>query len=496
MTDGGTHHHPVLDRFDLARFRQTRILVLGDVMLDRYVDGSVERMSPEAPVAVLRAEGERSMAGGAANVARNIAALGGQAILIGLVGQDEDGASLAQALRSDPGIEAHLISDSARPTTTKTRFVAGRQQLLRVDHEKSTPANRAIEQALIAAVQSVLGRVNLVILSDYAKGVMTDRVIAGVAAAAKAAGKPVIADPKSRDFRRYHGVDLLTPNRHEAAIAAGIACGNEAETVMTGTRLMEQTGIASLLITRGEQGMTLMRKGQPPLHLPADAREVFDVSGAGDTVIASLGLALAAGLEMDIAARFANLCGGIVVGKVGTALVHPADVTGALHARAVGLSSNAKIMELPQALGQVEHWRASGLRVGFTNGCFDLIHPGHVALLAKARAACDRLIVGLNSDASVRRLKGEDRPIQDEQMRATVLAALAGVDMVVIFEEDTPLKLIEALRPDLLVKGADYRLDQVVGGDVVQGYGGKVLLVDLVAGHSTTATIKRFGRNQ
>jgi D-beta-D-heptose 7-phosphate kinase/D-beta-D-heptose 1-phosphate adenosyltransferase len=494
MTDSGAHH-PILDRFDLERFQQVRILVLGDVMLDRYVDGAVERMSPEAPVAVLRAEGERSMAGGAANVARNIAALGGQAILIGLIGQDEDGAALAQALRKDSGIEAHLVNDPARPTTTKTRFVAGRQQLLRVDQEKTTPANRAIEQSLIAAVQAVLPRVGLVILSDYAKGAMTDRVIAGAAAAAKAAGKMVIADPKSRDFRRYRGVDLLTPNRHEAAVAAGVACGNDAEAVMAGSRLMEQTGIASLLITRGEQGMTLLRKGQVPLHLAADAREVFDVSGAGDTVIASLGLALAAGLEMDAAARFANLCGGIVVGKVGTALVHPADVTGALHARAVGLSSSAKIMDLRQALGQVEHWRASGLRVGFTNGCFDLIHPGHVALLARARAACDRLIVGLNSDASVRRLKGEDRPVQDEQMRATVLAALAGVDMVVIFGEDTPIKLIEALRPDLLVKGADYRLDQVVGGDFVQSYGGKVLLVDLIAGHSTTATIKRLGRN-
>jgi D-beta-D-heptose 7-phosphate kinase/D-beta-D-heptose 1-phosphate adenosyltransferase len=495
MTDGGAHHDPLLDRLDLKRFEQTRILVVGDVMLDRYVDGSVDRMSPEAPVAVLQADGERSMAGGAANVARNIAALGGQAILIGLVGQDEDGAVLTSALRTVSGIEAHLIEDPARPTTTKTRFVAGRQQLLRVDHEKSTPANRAIEQALIGAVQSVLGRVQLVILSDYAKGVMTDRVIAGVAAAGKAAGIPVIADPKSRDFRRYHGVDLLTPNRHEAATAAGIPCGNETETVMAGNHLMEQTGIPSLLITRGEQGMSLMRKGQAPLHLPADAREVFDVSGAGDTVIASLGLALAGGLDMEIAARFANLCGGIVVGKAGTALVHPADVTGALHARAVGISSNAKVMDLSRALGQVGHWRGAGLRIGFTNGCFDLIHPGHVSLLAQSRAACDRLIVGLNSDASVRRLKGADRPIQDEQMRATVLAALASVDMVVIFEEDTPIKLIEALRPDLLVKGADYRLDQVVGGDMVQAYGGRVLLVDLIAGHSTTATIKRLARN-
>jgi len=493
MTDSGAQHHPILERYDLARFPELRILVLGDVMLDRYVEGSVERMSPEAPVAVLRAEGQRSMAGGAANVARNIAALGGQAILIGLIGQDEDGAALTQALRKDSNIEAHLITDPARPTTTKTRFVAGRQQLLRVDQEKTTPANRAIEQSLVAAVQSVLTRVDLVILSDYAKGAMTDRVIAGAAQAAKAAGKTVIADPKSRDFRRYRDVDLLTPNRHEAAAAAGIACGSDAEAVMAGTRLMEQTGIASLLITRGEQGMTLLRKGQAPLHLAADAREVFDVSGAGDTVIASLGLAMAAGLEMDAAARFANLCGGIVVGKVGTALVHPADVTGALHARAVGLSSNAKIMDLTQASSQVEHWRASGLRIGFTNGCFDLIHPGHVALLARARSACDRLIVGLNSDASVRRLKGDDRPVQDEQMRATVLAALAGVDMVVIFGEDTPIKLIEVLRPDLLVKGADYRLDQVVGGDFVQSYGGKVLLVDLIAGHSTTATIKRLG---
>lgn len=479
---------------DLSRFAEASVLVVGDVMLDRYVEGSVDRMSPEAPVPVLKAEGERGMAGGAANVARNIAALGGRATLVGLVGDDAAGEELAQTMAADRRIALRLLVDRTRPTTIKTRFLAGRQQLLRVDREQLVPASAAIERASLAAVEAALPEAGLVLLSDYAKGVLTDGTIAGIAARTAAAGKIVVADPKGRDFRRYRGVDLLTPNRHEAAVASGLPCGNDAEAAAAGGRLIEQTGIPALLVTRGEQGMTLVRKGQEPLHIAADAREVFDVSGAGDTVIASLGVALAAGFELETAARFANLCGGIAVGKLGTALVRPIDVSAALLSRAVASSSSAKIMDLSQALEQIAHWREAGLRVGFTNGCFDLIHPGHVTLLSKARAACDRLVVGLNSDASVKRLKGSDRPVQDQQMRATVLAALGSVDLVVIFEADTPMKLIEAILPDLLVKGADYRLDQVVGADIVQGYGGHVLLVELVPGHSTTDTIRRLGR--
>ncbi|MFZ5789135.1 MAG: D-glycero-beta-D-manno-heptose-7-phosphate kinase [Pseudomonadota bacterium] len=494
MSADATIASPALAGLDLSRFGEASVLVVGDVMLDRYVGGSVDRMSPEAPVPVLQVEGERSMAGGAANVARNIAALGGQATLIGLVGDDAEGEELAETLAADRRIALRLVVDRTRPTTTKTRFVAGNRQLLRVDRERVVLADAGIERALLAAVEAALPEADLVLLSDYAKGALTDDMIGAITVRAAAVGKIVVADPKARDFRRYRGVDVLTPNRHETVAASELPCGNDAEAAAAGQRLIEQTGIPALLVTRGEQGMTLVRKGHAPLHIAADAREVFDVSGAGDTVIGSLGLALAAGFELDLAARLANLCGGIVVGKAGTALVYPTDVSAALHARALASSTSAKIMDLRRTLEQIAHWRDAGQRIGFTNGCFDLIHPGHVTLLTKARAACDRLVVGLNSDASIKRLKGSDRPVQDQQMRATVLAALASVDLVVIFEEETPLALIEATRPDVLVKGADYRLDQVVGADLVQRNGGQVLLVDLVPGHSTTDTIRRLGR--
>lgn len=478
----------------IERFQQLRILVVGDVMLDRYVYGSVDRMSPEAPVPVLRIERERAMAGGAANVARNISALGARALLIGLVGEDEAGTALQRALADDPAIEVLLVADPSRPTTVKTRYVAAGQQLLRADQEVAHAADTVREAALLDRIERALAKADLMLLSDYAKGTLTDRVLAGAVERAHKAGKRVIGDPKAREFSRYRGVDLLTPNRGEAAVAAGLPCGNDTEAAAAAARIMERAGIPAVLVTRGDQGMTLARKGAPPLHLAAEAREVFDVSGAGDTVLAALGLGLAAGLALEDAAGFANLAAGIVVGKAGTAQVHPGDLVAVLHAREVDRSSDAKIVDLPGALERIAVWRQQGQKIGFTNGCFDLIHPGHVALLTAARAQCDRLVVGLNTDASVKRLKGPDRPMQNEQVRAVVLAALSAVDLVLPFAEDTPQKQIEAIRPEVLVKGADYRLDQVVGGDFVRSYGGRVELVELKPGHSTTETIRRIGR--
>jgi D-beta-D-heptose 7-phosphate kinase / D-beta-D-heptose 1-phosphate adenosyltransferase len=477
----------------IERFQQLRILVIGDVMLDRYVYGSIERMSPEAPVPVLRIERERAMAGGAANVARNISALGARAALIGLVGEDAAATALRRALAEDRSIEALLVADPTRPTTVKSRYVAAGQQLLRADEETAQAADADRERALLGAIDRALPEADLLLLSDYAKGTLTDRVLAGAVERAHKAGKRVIADPKHRDFARYRGADLLTPNRVETTLAAGLPCGDDAEAAAAARRIMEQTGIPAVLVTRGDQGMTLARKGAPSLHLPAEAREVFDVSGAGDTVLAALGLGLAAGLSLDDAAGFANLAAGIVVGKAGTAQVYPGDLVAVLHAREVDRSSDAKIVDLPAALERIAVWREQGQKIGFTNGCFDLIHPGHVALLAAARAKCDRLVVGLNTDASVKRLKGADRPMQNEQVRAIVLAALAAVDLVLPFAEDTPQRQIEAIRPDVLVKGADYRLDQVVGGAFVQSYGGRVELVEIKPGHSTTETIRRIG---
>ncbi|WP_439814316.1 D-glycero-beta-D-manno-heptose-7-phosphate kinase [Zavarzinia sp. CC-PAN008] len=466
----------------IARFPQATVLVVGDVMLDRFVYGRAERLSPEAPIPVLTVERETEMCGGAGNVARNVASLGGQAIVVGVIGRDRDGAALNALLVAEAGIDPHLVTDPGRPTTCKTRFVAG-QQLLRADRETAQPVD-AQADAVIAAVVEALPKCDLVLLSDYAKGVLTDPVLGAVIAAASAAGKPIIADPKSRDFARYRGVDVLTPNRGELALGTGLAAETGAQVDAAAQAVRAQTGIGAVLVTMGEQGMRLATDG-PPLALAAAAREVFDVSGAGDTVIAVLALSLACGGDLPTAARLANAAAGLVVAKRGTAVVSPEELGEVLHADSGGLLSPARLRQRIQA------WRSQGLRVGFTNGCFDLLHSGHVSLLAQARAACDRLVVGLNSDASVRRLKGPSRPIQDQAARAAVLSALSSVDAVTFFDEDTPLKLIEAIRPNVLIKGADYREDQVVGAPFVRAHGGEVVLVPLVEGHSTTRLVER-----
>jgi D-beta-D-heptose 7-phosphate kinase/D-beta-D-heptose 1-phosphate adenosyltransferase len=476
----------------IERLGRARVLVLGDVMLDRYVYGTVERMSPEAPVPVLRQESLRAMAGGAGNVARNVAALGGKVMLIGLVGDDAAGRELKDMLGDEPGIANQLVVDPDRPTTVKTRFVAGRQQLLRVDDEKARPAAGATAAALLAALEAALPAVDIVLISDYAKGVLGDEVLQRAIAMIHGAGKRLIVDPKSRDFRRYAGADLLTPNRGELAAATGISGEDDASVASAARQAMKSAGLGAVLATRGDRGMTLVAGQSPPLHLSAEAREVFDVSGAGDTVNATLAAALAVGADLAQAARLANTAAGIATSKLGTAIVHPADLFGALQARDV-LASEAKVVALETALERVQRWRASGERIAFTNGCFDLIHPGHVSLLTQARGAADRLIVGLNSDASIRRFKGPDRPVQNETARGIVLASMSAVDLVLLFDDETPIELIRAIRPDILVKGADYRLDQVVGADFVQSHGGRVMLVELLPGHSTTGTIARVG---
>jgi D-beta-D-heptose 7-phosphate kinase / D-beta-D-heptose 1-phosphate adenosyltransferase len=476
----------------VERLSRVRALVLGDVMLDRYVYGSVERMSPEAPIPVLRQSGQRAMAGGAGNVARNLAALGGKVILIGLVGEDAAGRELGAMLADEYNVASRLVADPARPTTLKTRFVAERQQLLRVDGEDSRPAGGGTAAALLSALKTALPSVDIALFSDYAKGTLSEEVLAKAIAIVRDAGKRLLVDPKSRDFRRYAGADLLTPNRGELLAATGLT-GEDDDTIVAAARkAITSAGVGAVLATRGERGMTLVEPGREALHLAAEAREVFDVSGAGDTVIAVLAAALAAGADLPRAARLANTAAGIAAGKLGTAVVHPADLLGAIQARVV-LASEAKVVALETALERIQRWRAAGERIAFTNGCFDLIHPGHVALLGQARAAADRLVVGLNSDASVKRLKGADRPIQNETARGIVLASLGAVDLVLIFDDDTPIELIRAIRPEVLVKGADYRLDQVVGADVVQAYGGRVLLAEVLAGHSTTGTIARVG---
>lgn len=478
-----------------AAFRGRRVVVLGDVMLDTWIDGHIERISPEAPIPVLRIDRRREMLGGAGNVARNIAALGGTAILVGVVGKDEPGRRLACLLGESeawPGhIDGRLVAAPTAPTTHKTRYVAAGQQVLRVDEEVAAPIAGAISEGIIAAVETALAEADALILSDYAKGALTDPVIDRAIAAARARGKPIVVDPKGRDFARYRGASVLTPNRLEAAAATGIECIDDAASERAGRQILAAAAADAVLVTRGPQGLSVIPRDGAVAHAPTRARAVFDVSGAGDTLVATLALGLAAGMTLLDAAHLANAAAGVVVAKPGTATLSPRELSDAVHSDRAD-EVYGKIADLDTALEQIARWRAAGARIGFTNGCFDLIHPGHVRLLSKARGQCDRLIVGLNADASVKRLKGDERPIQNETARATVMASIGAVDLVVLFAEDTPMRLIEAIRPEVLVKGADYAPSEVVGGDFVQGYGGRLYLVPLEAGHSTTGTISRI----
>ena len=475
----------------LSLFAGVTVLVLGDVMLDRYVLGDVRRISPEAPIPVLRAQQRRRVLGGAGNVAANVAALGARTILIGVLGDDAGGAEIAEVLCETPRLVDRSIRVPGRATTVKTRFMSGAHQLLRLDEEVDAPIDAATEAAILAAFQAALAQATIVVLSDYAKGVLTDTVLREAIAMARAAGVPVVIDPKRRDFAAYAGANVLTPNALEVTRATGIPCADDAAAAAAGMAALEQAEADAVLVKRSEKGLTLVRRDRAPLHIPTRAQEVADVSGAGDTLVTGFAVALGAGAPMADAAMLANLAAGIAVGKPGTATVGHAELYEAMHRHEL-LAIDAKVADLDTALARIAQWRNAGLRVGFTNGCFDLIHPGHVRLLGRARAACDRLVVALNSDESVRRLKGPDRPVQSETARATVMASMASADLVVLFEEDTPERLIAAIQPDLLFKGADYTLDQVVGAAIVLAHGGRVELIPLEEGFSTTNTIRRI----
>lgn len=475
----------------VRRFAGAHVLVLGDVMLDRYVSGSASRLSPEAPIPVLRPTLARATLGGAANVALNIATLGGQVSLIGVIGDDTAGTEVTRLLAASPGIQPRLVVAAGRPTTTKTRFMVGVHQLLRLDEETTADIDQAAAAAIMQQFRDAVRAAAVIVLSDYAKGLLTDTVLRETIGAARDAGRMVIADPKRADFAAYRGATLLTPNEHEARLATHLEAADDIGADKAGRLALQAIDGEAVLVTRSAKGLTLVRRDQPPLHLPTRAREVADVSGAGDTLVAALAVALGAGASLPEAATLANITAGISVGKQGTATVSREELLGILHYEDL-VATDRKVATREEAAQRAAAWRAQGLRVGFANGCFDLIHPGHVRLLTEARARCDRLIVALNTDASVKRLKGPSRPLQNETARATVMASLAPVDLVVLFDEDTPLELIRTLRPDLLVKGADYQIDQVVGADLVQGWGGGVLLVELQAGHSTTGTIKRM----
>ena len=478
---------------ELADLRGRTVLCIGDLMLDDFVYGEVTRISPEAPAPVIAVQRSETNIGGAGNVARNLASLGVRCIFVGIIGEDEAGRILSESLRQQPLIEARLVADASRPTTRKVRFVSEHHSthLLRADWELAKPVEKDKEDALIRHVLEALPKAGAVMLSDYAKGVLTARVIRAVIDAANEAKKPVIVDPKGLDYSVYRGATLITPNRQELAAATRRRADSDSEIIAAAEELARLVDSQAVLVTRSEDGMSLLVKGEEPVHIAAYPVKVRDVSGAGDTVAAVLAAMLAANAGFEAAMRAANAAAAVAVSKRGTATVSIPE----LRARilpAASLAAEEKVLfDWSMLEERLQEWRRQGVRIGFTNGCFDLLHPGHIKVLTAARGLCDRLIVGLNSDASVRRLKGEGRPVQEAHARAEVLAALEAVDLVIVFEQDTPLELLKRVRPKVLIKGGDYRLDQVVGREQVEADGGEVVLVDLVPGFSTTELVKR-----
>jgi D-beta-D-heptose 7-phosphate kinase/D-beta-D-heptose 1-phosphate adenosyltransferase len=484
----------MVDNSDLLpyveRLKAARVLCIGDVMLDHYVFGQVERVSPEAPVPVLWIEREMKTLGGAGNVLRNLRALGAAASFISVVGNDEAGREIGRLVEAQDGAEAHVLVQPQRTTTVKTRYVAGNQQLLRADRESSIPLDPYIREDLLRLARELVADHAVVVVSDYAKGVLTEGVALEIIRAARDVGARVIVDPRGGDHIRYRGADLVKPNRRELAHATGMPVETDSEIIAASRVLIERCGFNAVLASLGAEGSVLVSADGTANAQRAEVREVFDASGAGDTVVAMVAAAMAVGLGLSDAARLGNIAAGIVVRKTGTAVAYAGELAAALNGR--DFYSTEKVVPRSHALDLVARWRRHGLRIGFTNGFFDLLHPGHVALLSQAKSACDRLIVGLNSDASTERLKGSRRPIQNETERAAVLASLPTVDLIVVFHEDTPMELIRDIRPQLLVKGEEYRLEEVVGADFVKQAGGDVLLAKIEPDYNSTAPIARL----
>lgn len=470
-------------QLDMPQFNTARVLVLGDIMLDRYWEGATSRISPEAPVPVVKVEQITDRPGGAGNVALNIAALGAGASLCGVTGDDEMADSLHDMLQG-AGVRCVFERTAGQATITKLRVVSRQQQLIRLDFEP--PVASPAATALLESLRAALPGCGALVLSDYAKGTLSDP--APLIALAAEQGIPVLVDPKGTDFSGYRGATLLTPNLHEFEAVVG-HCATEAELVRRGEQLMQELELGGLLVTRGEHGMTLLRPSQEELHLPARAREVYDVTGAGDTVIGVLAAAVAAGADLPQAVSLANIAASIVVGKLGTAAVSAPELRRAVQQEQ---GSERGVMTLEQLQIAVADARSQGERLVFTNGCFDIIHAGHVAYLEQARQLGDRLIVAVNSDASVRALKGSGRPINPVDRRMAVLAGLEAVDWVISFAQDTPRDLLHALRPDVLVKGGDYDKQSVVGWEIVEAYGGEVRALDFVDQVSTTAIVSKI----
>ncbi len=477
-------------KYFFSNDERPKILVIGDLILDEYIWGGVSRISPEAPVPILETRSENLALGGAANVANNLVGLGCEVHLCGAIGQDEKGDKLLKTIH-DRSIQTEGIFRFVhRPTTTKIRIIAHNQQILRVDKEDNRPITEETEKKLIQYINQVIPTMDGVICSDYHKGILTEKVIKAVMRKAQKSEKAVIVDPKSSDFSLYKGATVITPNLREVASSVPIKIKDQEDLGRAAEYLLNLTKAQAILITQGKDGMSLYKSKEKLISIPTVAKEVFDVTGAGDTVISVFSMAMFVGFDFQEAAWLSNMAASVVVGKVGTAVVTLEEINEFLHEEM--LRTSHTVLGLEELKKIISMAKSTDKKVVFTNGCFDLIHGGHIEFLQKAKSLGDILVVGLNTDQSVKKLKGEGRPIKNEKERANILSALKYIDYITLFNETTPEKLIREIRPDILVKGDDYKIDEVVGREIVEGYGAKVELIPIVKGHSTTGTLEQI----
>ncbi|MFH1994178.1 MAG: D-glycero-beta-D-manno-heptose-7-phosphate kinase [Nitrospinota bacterium] len=474
----------------IASLKGHRIIVVGDLILDEYIWGSLERISPEAPVGIIESKSENLALGGAANVANNLIALGLNVDIFGVIGKDQKGKELTKLLKKRGVVIDGIVEDESRHTTNKIRVIANHQQILRIDREKRDDLSAAVRKKLLKAVSSKMNKVDGIILSDYGKGVVTEEFVKELVEVAKKHNKKIIADPKGSDYSKYKGVAIVTPNKKEASEAAGIKIDSEKSLKEAAQKILKMFKGEALLITRGDEGMSLFKKDMSLAHISTVAKEVYDVSGAGDTVISVFAGLFFNGLDMVEAVEIANIAAGIEVGKIGTAVVTGSEIIERIESG--GVEEKGRIVDLAEIKQIVARARNMGKKIVFTNGCFDLLHVGHIKYLAQAKSYGDILIIGMNSDSSVRKLKGPKRPLIGEEERGALLTALNSVDYVVIFSEPTPDKLIKEIMPDVLVKGGDYAIDEVVGRDIVEAHGGRVELVPVVKGMSTSGLVQKI----
>jgi D-beta-D-heptose 7-phosphate kinase/D-beta-D-heptose 1-phosphate adenosyltransferase len=503
----------------IEKMHNLRLVVVGDIMLDRFFYGCTNRISPESSAPIFDVEKKEMMLGGAGNVLSNLAGLGASANIISVIGDDESGRTILKLVRDMGEKESGVIVTTSRPTTVKTRYVAQSKQIVRVDEEVTDPLTSKLEEEVFGKISAVIKDADGIILSDYKKGVLTAGLLSRIIGLAKKNSVPVIADPKGYDYSIYKGADVLTPNRKELFEATGgMATKTDEEVISAGELLIEKFDLGAVLATRSEEGVSAISRSDEAFHVKANVMEVFDVSGAGDTVVATVAAALASGATLQEAAFLANKAGEQVVAKTGTVAVGGKELIAALSGQVIAASEESKsasvrnndaaykdekqnpsfaLFDWELAKGQIDLWRSQGLKIGFTNGCFDILHVGHVGYLQRAREKCDRLIIGINCDASVKRLKGSERPVNDEISRATVLYSMGCVDMVILFgsneeEEDKPSVLIDFIRPDMFFKGGDYEEADLPEAAVVRAYGGEIIIMDLYDGHSTTNIISRM----